>query len=80
MGAAEVSFLPDSPQAQRAAIEVFRQNWDSVLSYQSRLADALLQRIEKTQAEVSSLRDAVSDTPFTCPRPGASLNADAMCQ
>jgi hypothetical protein len=77
---AEASFLPDSPEAQRAAIEVFRQNWESVLSYQSRLADALLQRIEKKQAEVSSLRDAVSDTPFTCPRPGARLNADAMCQ
>jgi hypothetical protein len=78
---AEASLLPDSPEAQRAAIEVFRQNWESVLSHQSRLADALLQRIEKKQAEISSLRDAVSNTyPVYLPRPIARLNADAMRQ
>ncbi|KAK4032372.1 hypothetical protein C8A01DRAFT_20545 [Parachaetomium inaequale] len=53
------SFLPDSPEAQRAAIEVFRQNWQSVMSHQQKLADDLLDRIAKKQEEVSSLREGI---------------------
>jgi hypothetical protein len=54
------SFLPDTPEAQRAAIEVFRQNWASVTTHQQKLADILLDRIAKKQEEVNSLREGVS--------------------
>lgn len=73
----QVSFLPDSPEAQRAAIEIFRRNWESVLSHQQKLADALLQRIEKKQADVSSLKDAVSTN---LPKAEMELNADVKYQ
>ncbi|KAK4150573.1 hypothetical protein C8A00DRAFT_17932 [Chaetomidium leptoderma] len=55
----QVSFLPDSPEAQRAALEVFRQNWEIVLSHHQKLADGLLGRIAKKQEEVNSLREGL---------------------
>jgi hypothetical protein len=53
------SFLPDAPEAQRAAIEVFRANWAAVMRHQKELADGLFDRIEKKEAEIGSLRDAL---------------------
>lgn len=53
-------FLPDSPEARHATIEIFRQNWEIVLSHQQKLADGLLDRVAKKQEEVKSLRDGVS--------------------
>ncbi|KAK4235363.1 hypothetical protein C8A03DRAFT_17888 [Achaetomium macrosporum] len=53
------SFLPESPEAQRAAIQVFKQNWETVLSYQQMRADQLLDRIAKKQEEVNSLREGI---------------------
>lgn len=54
------TFLPAEEQAQEAAIEAFKQNWDSVISYQQRLGKALLARISRKQEEVESLNDGVS--------------------
>lgn len=54
------TFLPPEPKARDAAIEVFRQNWQSVKTYQQRLGKALLDRITRKQEEVESLRDSVS--------------------
>jgi hypothetical protein len=62
------SFLPDSPEAQRAAVEVFKQNWAAVMSHQQKLADGLLERIAKKQEEVSSLREGVSNRSLPVPR------------
>lgn len=55
------TFLPSDPQARGAAIEVFKQNWQSVKSHQQRLGKSLLARIARKQEEVESLKDSVSD-------------------
>ncbi len=54
------TFLPPEPEAQDAAIAVFKQNWESVRSHQQRLGKALLARIIRKQEEVESLKDGVS--------------------
>ena len=56
------TFLPANQQSQEAAIEVFKQNWESVISYQQRLGNALLARIARKQEEVGSLKDSVSNS------------------
>jgi hypothetical protein len=56
----EASFLPDSPEAQSAAIKCFKQNWAAVLSHHQKLADSLLDQIRKQQDEVDRLREGVS--------------------
>ncbi|KEY71379.1 hypothetical protein S7711_11471 [Stachybotrys chartarum IBT 7711] len=53
------SLLPGSSDLDQAATEVFRQNWEAVVSHQQRLAKELLNRIAKKQGEVSSLRDGL---------------------
>jgi hypothetical protein len=55
-----VSFLPGSPQADKAVTEAFKQCWKSVMSHQQRHSEALLRRIAKKQEEVEGLRDGVS--------------------
>lgn len=53
-------FLPHDPEAREATIKVFKRHWEIVSSHQQDLADKLLDRIAKKQAEVKSLRDGVS--------------------
>lgn len=56
------TFLPSNLEAkgQDAALAVFKKNWESVKSKQQRLAKTLLTRIARKQAEIESLKDAVS--------------------
>lgn len=61
---APCSFLPDSPKARQATIEIFKQNWEIVLSHQQNLADDILNRIARKQEEVKSLRDGVGHGVF----------------
>jgi hypothetical protein len=58
------SFLPDRPEAQQAAIQVFKQNWAAVMDHQTKLADGLFDRIGKKESEINSLSDAVSANFF----------------
>lgn len=60
----KITFLPDSPEAQRSAVKAFKRNWESVISHQQRIGADLLDRISKKREEVESLRDGVS---FTLP-------------
>ncbi|KAK0711786.1 hypothetical protein B0H67DRAFT_685345 [Lasiosphaeris hirsuta] len=55
------TFLPPMLDAkdQDAAIAVFRQNWESVQSYQQRLGKSLLIRIARKQEEVKNLKDGM---------------------
>jgi len=55
------TFLPSEFDAngQDAAIAVFKQNWESVQSYQQRLGKSLLARIARKQEEVKNLKDGV---------------------
>ncbi|KAI0444365.1 hypothetical protein F4803DRAFT_549171 [Xylaria telfairii] len=55
----KLTFLPETGDAKKAMIEVFRENWESVISHQKRLATTLLGRIAKKQEEVKSLRDGL---------------------
>jgi hypothetical protein len=48
------------PEIKEPARDVFKHNWDCVISYQQRLGKGLLSRIDKKQEEVKSLRDGVS--------------------
>ena len=62
-GDSYATFLPlnlKAMKAEDAAISVFKKNWESVKSKQQRLAKTLLTRIARKQAEVESLKDAVS--------------------
>lgn len=61
------SFLPDSPDARQAAMEVFNHNWDALLSGQQKLADELLARIARMQEEVKRLREGVSTINSSSP-------------
>ncbi|KAI0418425.1 hypothetical protein F5X98DRAFT_373899 [Xylaria grammica] len=54
-----VTSLPETSDAREAMIEVSRQNWESVISHQKRLANPLLSRIAKKQEEIKSLRDGL---------------------
>jgi hypothetical protein len=56
------TFLPQKSDknARDAAIAMFKQNWDSVLSEQKRIGDDLLCRIATKQEETKNLRDGVS--------------------
>lgn len=58
------TFLPAEQQAHEAAIEVFKQNWDSVLSYQKRLGSVLLARISRTRGEVENRSEEVNNHPY----------------
>lgn len=50
---------PTSQDPSGAAIRVFRKNWQSVISQQQRVGDALLSRIDKQLEDTPSLRDGV---------------------
>lgn len=74
------SFCPPGSQDRDAAAKVFRENWESVLSHQQRLGNALLLRVAKKMEETKSLRDGVSTTPhraellLTACRPAVQRN------
>ncbi|KAK4449748.1 hypothetical protein QBC34DRAFT_379809 [Podospora aff. communis PSN243] len=55
------TFLPSGFDAkdQDAAIAVFKQNWDSVKTYQERLGKSLLARIARKQEEVKNLKEGM---------------------
>lgn len=59
------TFLPSRLDAkgQDVAAEVFKQNWESVKSYQQRLGEPLLNRIARTQEQVKNLTDVVGLSP-----------------
>lgn len=61
-------------------VEVFRQNWDSVLSHHRLLGNALLDRIANKHEEVKNLQDRVRHVPP--PSDGRSMyfgNTDRTC-
>lgn len=58
------TFLPPSQAPRDIEIQVFKKNWDTVLSRQRMIGDALLARIFKKQEEIKSLRDGVITLPF----------------
>lgn len=74
------TFLPSNleAKAQDAAIAVFKKNWESVKSKQQRLAKTLLTRIARKQAEVESLKDAVS-LPHSAHFPHDVLQTSSEC-
>ncbi|KAI0380283.1 hypothetical protein F5Y04DRAFT_257846 [Hypomontagnella monticulosa] len=53
------TFLSESPDKQELEIQMFKQNWGSVLSRQQDIGGVLLDRISKKQEEVKSLRDGL---------------------
>ncbi|KAI2606607.1 hypothetical protein GGR54DRAFT_620502 [Hypoxylon sp. NC1633] len=53
------TFLSNSSEKQALEIQMFRQNWGSVLSRQQDIGRELLDRISKKQEEIQSLRDSL---------------------
>jgi len=52
---------PPAFSAQDTALDSLRQNWESVISHQQRLGNALLARIARKQEHVKSLGDGVRE-------------------
>ncbi len=43
----KITFLPDSPEAQRSAVKAFKRKWERVISHQQRIGADLLDRISR---------------------------------
>jgi len=79
-GNQHATFLPQTSNSARdAAIEVFKLNWDRVISHQRTLGDALLTRIAKRRNEVNILREGVSQISFYLPTSRCSQRLPPSC-